>query len=83
MLCTLGWLTQHHIAQPLDLIQHRFATVQTVRTRPDWMTPCAFAQGEQVHALWSLQERSQWQGASVPLCPLGEHGKVGSDRRDI
>jgi len=47
------------------------------------MTPCAFAQGELVHALWSLQERAEWQGASVPLCPLGELGELGPDRRDI
>jgi hypothetical protein len=54
-----------------------------LREQPHWMTPCAFAQGELVHALWSLQERAEWQGASVPLCPLGELGELGPDMRDI
>ena len=54
-----------------------------LREQPHWMTPCAFAQGELVHALWSLQERAEWQGASVPLCPLGELGELGPDVRDI
>jgi len=54
-----------------------------LREQPHWMTPCAFAQGELVHALWSLQERAEWQGASVPLCPLGELGELGPDIRRL
>jgi hypothetical protein len=53
-----------------------------------WMYPCSFAQAELVRALYRLLSgivRTPDSGGSVnlPLCPLGDLGELGPDRRDI
>ncbi|MEM4601934.1 MAG: N-6 DNA methylase [Desulfurococcaceae archaeon] len=53
-----------------------------------WNFPCAFAQAELVRTLFFLLDKKLYvPGLSVkkslPLCPLGELGELGFDRRDI
>lgn len=53
-----------------------------------WMTGCAFAQSDLLRAAYHLTKGKLYlPGAdvsgSIPLCPLGELGTLGPDRRDI
>jgi hypothetical protein len=59
-----------------------------LKAQPSWLLPCAFAQSDLTRAAYHLQQHSlrlpsQRKGKRLPLCPLGELGTLGSDRRDI
>lgn len=53
-----------------------------------WILPCAFAQSDLIRVGYHLLKGSVWLPATgvagtMPLCPLGELGALGPDRRDI
>jgi len=59
-----------------------------LKSRPDWLIPCAFAQSDLVRAACHLLQGRLWlpgygEVAKISLCPLSDIGTLGPDRRDI
>lgn len=56
--------------------------------REDWFLPCAFAQSDLTRSAYYLLKGNLWipgkrDRIAIPLCQLGNLGKLGPDRRDI
>ncbi len=63
-------------------------TQEALKAQPSWLLPAAFAQADLTRAAYHLQQHSlrlpgQRKGKRLPLCPLGDLGALGPDRRDI
>jgi hypothetical protein len=61
---------------------------EELKAQPSWLLPCAFAQADLTRAAYHLGQHSlrlpgQRKGKRLPLCPLGDLGTLGPDRRDI
>ncbi len=61
---------------------------EELKAQPSWLLPCAFAQADLTRAAYHLGHHSlrlpgQRKGKRLPLCPLGDLGTLGPDRRDI
>ena len=59
-----------------------------LKAQPHWLLPCAFAQADLIRAAYYLAKGKLWLPGRktthrVPLCPLGDLGTLGPDRRDI
>jgi hypothetical protein len=59
-----------------------------LKAQPHWLLPCAFAQSDLIRAAYHLQKGKLWlptrkTTSKLQLCPLGELGTLGPDRRDI
>jgi len=61
---------------------------ESLRDRESWLLPCAFAQADLIRVAHNLLEGYLWlpgrrRRRSIRLCPLGDLGTLGPDRRDI
>ncbi|MEW5718356.1 MAG: hypothetical protein AB1817_07020, partial [Chloroflexota bacterium] len=59
-----------------------------LKARAHWLLPAAFAQSDLMRAAYHLGRGKLWLPGrkatnKLPLCPLGELGALGPDRRDI
>jgi hypothetical protein len=80
-------------ALPIMLGKVKFGEALSVpwaemKKRQTWILQCAFAQADLIRAANHLEQGVLWlpgqkKTTKVPLCPLGELGSLGPDRRDI
>jgi hypothetical protein len=63
-------------------------TFAWAKVQSNWMLPCAFAQSDLTRVAYHLADGNLWlpghgQVGELRLCPLGQLGSLGPDRRDI
>ena len=61
---------------------------EALRDQYTWLLPCAFAQSDLIRAAYYLLQNRVWipgrkELIPIPLSPLGELAKLGSDARDV
>jgi len=59
-----------------------------LKSRESWLLPCAFAQADLIRVAHNLLQGYLWlpgraRRRKLPLCPLGDLGSLGPDRRDV